>query len=108
MTTSSEDQRLEDLSAQVLTRSAILTSEQIAGFRVAIARMEGKLDAALALKVDFEDFETETRATIRTLEIAISKLDSFKAVAIWVAGLAGMVLVGSIGTIFAFMLNKGP
>lgn len=91
-----------------MARGALLTSDQVAGFRVAIARMEGKLDAALALRTDFEEFEEETRLALRTLDITVTRLESFKAVAIWVAGVGGMVLAGAIGTIFTFMLNRGP
>lgn len=102
---STENDRLEDLSAQLLSRSAFMTSEQLSGFRVSIARMEGKLDAALALREDFEDFEEKTDVRVRALELKVTQLEGFKAVSIWVAGLVGMLMVGCIGTLFAFILN---
>lgn len=108
MTIGGNNQRLEDLSAEVLTRGSILTAEQITGFRISIARMEGKLDAALALREDFEEFEKETQTTLEDIKLKLGKLESFKAVALWVAGVVGMILAGSIGTIFSFILNRGP
>lgn len=85
-----------------------MTNEQIGGFRVSIARMEGKLDAALSLRVEFEAYEKTVNGALLTLQLQMSRLESFKAVAVWVAGIVGMVLAGAIGTIFAFLLNRGP
>lgn len=97
-----DDQRLEDLAAQVMARGTILTSEQVAGFRVSIARMEGKLDAALALKAEVEEMRDE----MQEMALKVNRLEAHMGVLIWVSGVAGMLLAGGIGTLFTFFLNR--
>jgi hypothetical protein len=100
--TPEDHNRLEDLAAQVMSRSTILTSEQVAGFRVAMARMEGKLDAALALKAEVVELREENQG----LALKVNRLEAHMGVLMWVGGVAGIVLAGGIGTLFTFFLNR--
>lgn len=97
--------RLEDLSAQLLSREALLTSEQIGNFRVAIARMEGKLDAALAVREDFEEYKEKTSEAIVNLGLQVSKLESFRGVMLWIAGLLSGVIVAVISALAYYVIN---
>lgn len=64
----------------------MMSPEGIASMRETIARMEGKLDAALALKRDFDIFEGEARIALNEANTRLVKLEAFNGFLLWIAG----------------------
>ncbi len=85
MTTPDND-RLEQLVAQVMSKGHMVPSEQLSAFREALARMDGKLDAALSLRREFDAHEKAINGELVDIKVRLAKLEGFRGVMVWLAG----------------------
>ena len=115
MPTTKEDaevQRLEDLAAEIMSRGAAATPEVLTSVRLSVARMETKLDTALAKLEDVAIFQGEVNKTLAAHDKRLSKLEWRWALALIVLGGAWAVLLIILGAaaypILANIINGKP
>lgn len=70
----------------------VFTTEVITALRVGLARIEGKLDAALTLRRDFEDYKKAVSVELEDHGTRLTKAEAWQGFAMWIVG-AGQALV---------------
>jgi hypothetical protein len=106
------NQRLNDLIAEVLTRGNMVTPEMVANLRIAMGRVEEKLDNTLAKLVDMELFRKDARDAIAKVEDKADALDKrivslevALKVAVWVTGAAWALALAVLSALAYKVLN---
>lgn len=69
------------------------------------ARIEGKLDAVLTLRAEFDKFRDDAASKRADYEGRISKVESWQGFAVWLAGGVWALTVAIVGASIAFILN---
>lgn len=79
--------RLDELERRSpTTHEEAFTQEVINALRVSLARIEGKLDAALTLRRDFEAYRSRSDDELEDVRTRLTKAEGWQAAAHWIAG----------------------